>query len=511
MLALYLIRLSTQSKKKRNNLLFFSGIAAGIMALTYNQTYILSLITVLVYLFLLYKRKFPVKMFLLGFIPFLIINIFFEKIRTPLTTQPIQIIQLIKYFKIGDFVESVYGILLSQGRSIFIYSPLLILPFVFWHKIHKKNLPEFFSFIFMLILSVLFYAVIFATRTIPNISWSGATWHGESSWGPRYFALLIPLGLLSLPSIFAELKKNGKTIVLILLISVGLYINILGLFLPYNLKFHDLQKSFTLNGRQIDAATYTNLLPNYNPIILMSKKMIKRIIEFPKTIFHGTYNVKLYDGIDFPSLDGSQYQWRAIEKNGYISIDSQKANISSISLLLINYPHVGSSNAPATVSIYMNNHAVLNNPEIINVKERKNIHFSILSSILKTTNNQLHINITFPDELIQKNKLQSVELIELYINDVEQNIESLDVPYISQFGPKLAHIRYQNWGKQDKNPWTAWNIHSQIYERTFDFWWLKPIYYWDYPKKFFFSLFIINIFGIIIGSSLVIHSLQKRL
>jgi hypothetical protein len=35
-----------------------------------------------------------------------------------------------------------------------------------------------------------------------------------------------------------------------------------------------------------------------------------------------------------------------------------------------------------------------------------------------------------------------------------------------------------------------WYLRARINERTFDFWWIKNLYYWDRPKNFFWALFI---------------------
>ncbi|MDO8573479.1 MAG: hypothetical protein Q7R77_01885, partial [Candidatus Daviesbacteria bacterium] len=58
-----------------------------------------------------------------------------------------------------------------------------------------------------------------------------------------------------------------------------------------------------------------------------------------------------------------------------------------------------------------------------------------------------------------------------------------DLPYYSPLGPAMVGAKYNTYGGTITDPWRFWDLHTQIYERTPDFWWIKSIYYWDYPQK----------------------------
>lgn len=84
------------------------------------------------------------------------------------------------------------------------------------------------------------------------------------------------------------------------------------------------------------------------------------------------------------------------------------------------------------------------------------------------------------------------------INGQRVNMESIDVPYISALGPTNAKASYKNWGGINKDPWKTWHIHTQMYERIPDFWWIRNLYYWDVPKSWILLMFSLNLLGFII-------------
>lgn len=529
-LSFFFIKYYFKTRKKRS--LIFSGLSFGVGAIAYNQSFFFVLIPLIIYFLILSKFKisklnlkhilYRSILFLIGILPFALAYLWFENQRAaPEITynNPATLAQVglrpFNNLPVTVFFEGIYGQLFSPGRSFFLYSPIILTILIFWYKLKKNILPEL---IVLLILSAIFVIYLSTLHTY-GAGGRGIAgfWHGESSWGPRYLTILIPFALLIVGWIYARLKKIQKIIIFYPLILIGLYIQFLGVLLPYQTKTQGLDPNFFVNSTEYTNYVYSNLLPRYSPIIMQSRSFYKKIKELPATWNNGQYNVKFYDGIDFPFLVGTE-KWRTIESEGFISLDNKKtAEVNKISIGLINHP-IEESSLSATLQVSLNGINLLKQEEMFKPTDKKIIDLNISQDLLKANNNQLIIKTAFnldntagktPDDLSKyENKTiqpkeyipQIIGLYSFSINDKPVNIESLNIPYVSDLGPKLAGVEYQNWGGENKDPWKTWNIHTQTYERLPDFWWFRNLYYWDIPKSFTLSLLALNLVGLIFAA-----------
>lgn len=506
-LTFYLLRKHSESLKRK--LLFFAGISFGILSITYNQTFLFWIIPLILYYVLLIRlnnRLFSFKkilchllFFLAGFLPFFFIYNWFEN------TRAMESISITSFSGIGQsasmfilktppavLIEGVYGQLFSPGRSIFLYSPLLLLIFIFWRNIKSICKPELIIFLLMLVLYVSFYSTL-STLGKPDQGYAGL-WHGESSWGPRYLTPLIPFGMLLVGVIFVQLKNKAKLLVFVPLLLIGLYVNFLGILMPYQVKFHELEEEFHVNSTQYTLYTYSNLLPRYSPVFMMSKKLVKNMIAYPKTLDHGEYNVRFYDGIYFPFNVG-QERWRVIEGKGYISFDNNKKDlIKKIAFGLINHP-IGESSSSANLQVTLNTHRLLEEEINFAPQKRSIVEIPINPTYIKDKNNQLEIGVEYEPSI--KEGAQIFAMISMAINDTAINMESLDFPYYSDLGPAMVNSKYNTYGGEITDPWKFWDLHTQIYERIPDFWWMRTLYYWDYPKMILTIIFLLSVLGML--------------
>jgi len=542
-LSFYLIKLHFKTKKPL--FLILSGISFGIAAITYSQTFVLTVIPLGIYLFLLSKfriNKSSIKslafrfiIFFLGVLPFIYIYAWFEALRSTPTLNlgssatATATVSLLARVPLGVLIEGLYGQLFSPGRSIFLYSPILLLIIFFWHRI-KKALPELWIFLVLSVIYILFYSAIYnpGDPTLVPLKGVAALWHGEFSWGPRYLSLLIPFGILIIGIIYQTLSRRAKLLIFYPLIILGIYVQLLGVLMPYQIKLHELEDRFFLNGTEYTNFLYSNLLPRYSPIFMMSKKLVKLAQNLPGTLNHGIYNVKFYDGVDFPFQVGGE-RWRVIENIGYISFSNILSSpVKKISLGLINHP-IEESSYSAVIKILLNNHDLSNDEEILLPTQRKIIELNIPKDYLQNKN-LLIVSTRFKsikdnsflseassyrdnpakyeNKNLQpkKNIPQILGMISFSINGDKVNTESLDFPYISKLGFPVTGLRYSNWGELDKDPWKTWNIHTQIYERVPDFWWVKPLYYWDIPKMPIFLFFAFLVYTSIYFGLKTFHS-----
>lgn len=501
-LSFFLVKRFFRTKKILS--LIFAGASFGIASITYNQTFILAIIPL--FLYFVFLAKFRINLltrpnlllkqvkyittklliFFLGFLPFIIIYFWFEGLRAVPTrdlANPLSVakagISPILHLPISVFFEGLYGQLFSPGRSIFLYSPLLLLIIFFFYKIKKIILPEVVVFIVLSVIYVLFYATQHSVGG-PDQG-IAAYWHGESSWGPRYLLPLIPFGLLIVGYIYTKLTKYQKLLIFLPLAVIGFYIEILGILIPYQTKFHNLVK-FYANGTEYTPGVYSNLLPRYSPLLQMTKNLVKLTQNFPKTFDHGIYNVRFYDGIELPFNVGPE-RWREIEGKGYISFDNNESNpVKELTLGLINHP-ISESSESAKLQFVLNNQPLLDSPIILTNRQREQIKIPVKNRILKPKDNNLMIEVSYDKSVVVDLHKQILGFQFFEINNQRQNMESLDIPYVSPLGPKMTGIIYQNWGGTNEDPWRFWSLHSQMFERLPDFWWIRNLYHWDIPKQ----------------------------
>lgn len=521
LLSFYLLKRFSQTQKYQY--LLFSGLSYGVVILSYNPTFALPVIPYILYYLLLTKPKLNLislkahlkQLFLLfiSIFPFLVVYYWLEEMRSPAVISNISAtIYQGKTFASNVpfriYFEGIYGQLFSPGRSFFIYSPVILLIPLFWHKIKRYLVPEI---VVLISISVIYLIFLSTQRVSEGGDQIIGYWHGELSWGPRYLVPLIPFALLIVGAIYKTLTLKAKFVIFYPLLLIGFFIQITGVLIPYQTKLHNLEQDVYISGYHYTSFTYMNFIPQFSPILTGSKKLQNLIKNFPKTLDHGPYNTRFFDGIDFPFNVGLE-RWRTIEGQGYILFDNNyKKPVEKISLTLINHP-LKESTSSAQVNFFLNQQEVDTLPNILILGKRTDIEIVIPTPLLKEKDNLLLIDAAFTDPSIRSiykdNNKQLIALLGFYINGQPTNLESLDFPYISALGPKTNNITYKNYGGLQNNPWQPWMIRTQIFERTPDLWWIKPLYFWDLPKSFFISLFLLVVAGVIFFGRKTIQSLK---
>jgi hypothetical protein len=147
-------------------------------------------------------------------------------------------------------LESTYGLILSPGKGILIYSPTLLLGLVYGgNKLYKSN----HKLVFAIITTVIVYVFIIGC----NFAWHGSIW----SFGPRYILPILPLLYLS----FSMIKPN-KLIASVLILGFGSQV----LLTTVNYK-RDLLEQYVQDSG-IDDISYIKSIYNI-PYIIAAKQL----------------------------------------------------------------------------------------------------------------------------------------------------------------------------------------------------------------------------------------------
>jgi len=146
------------------------------------------------------------------------------------------------------FLEAILGPLISPGRSIFLYSPILILSF--YGSIKKWNIawPAWFYLILLIVGQALFY---------------DDEWSGHINWGLRFILPAIPpLLIAAIPAIDAWLKTRMGRIGLLAVGGFSVLIQVIGTLPP--------MRQFYVEIANIDPALIKSAAIwrfNYSPLV----------------------------------------------------------------------------------------------------------------------------------------------------------------------------------------------------------------------------------------------------
>lgn len=530
----YCVRMFSVTKKRM--WLLFAGMAYGVVVLSYNPTFLLAAPALALYYLLLiyplptsfslltkqFQTKSRIKLFtklkdlvkntifdvaagVTGILPLWLLYAWFNTMRfgDPVSAGYGSGIPLPGIPAAYIIFEGIWGLLFSPGRSIFVYSPILLALTFFWWKLDKKLLPEIISFSILSIIYVIFFGTLTGSPTY-------MVWHGESSWGNRYVVAIIPLLWILLSHIFIKLHKWEKWLVFMPLVLIGLTVQLIGILLPYQIKRAGLPLNLyitedrSLGMYHFTHDEYPNFFPRFSPVFLMSKTLVKRIKALPKMYDHGTYNLRLIDGFDGP-YDLGWTTWRGVRSLALLKFDNHSVPPERVRLRVRNHVSDPASSLSAQLSYQLNEQNLVSG-SIIPPNEERNINIEVLRETLKEKNNTLRLELTFEGSssatLVGK---QLVFLQGVYINDQPQNISTMDYPFISPISQALIGTDYVYWGNVQNDHWDTWYYRSSVYEQTFDLWWLRPLHYWDLPKDFFAGLFVINAVGILYFGTKVIR------
>lgn len=244
----------------------WSGIFYGILILSYNYSFIVP--SLAVFLFLLIYQKFEIKLFLrwvVWVIPFVLVLFVYNYFRFGSIWEGGYSLVIDSNLNLkGTMIDGLWGQLLSPGKSVWVYSPILLYSLYLAVKNFKKSWVSKLFLMFLLI-TILFYSnFIF--------------WSGELSYGPRYLSMVIPFGGLVLAWNWKEINK----IILAILILIGLWVQLVGISIPYTRQYdwYDMEfmcvgsKGLTRKG-EFDYWNIGEFVPRFSPPYRLKRKVVE--------------------------------------------------------------------------------------------------------------------------------------------------------------------------------------------------------------------------------------------
>jgi len=496
----YFVRSFADTKKPRS--LFLTGLSFGIFGLTYNPVFILAFPFLLLYFFLLIREKkialtlSQVLVFVTGAAPSAVLYLAYAYVKTAdvinsgygLPSGSNFINTSSKYV-----FEGLWGFLFSSGRSIFLYSPLLLYPVIFWQSLAvKKFRSEILTFLLMCAFFLYFYAI-----QMGGPDW--LVWHGESSWGPRYLTFLIPYGVLLVAMSFQETRFRWKKYTLAVLIAAGVYVQTLGVLLPYQINFRGLPL-LEIAGKQVTQADYGNFLPRYSPLVSQPRQLFERFQRLPQSFHKNEYGVELREGFGLPFWLGDGTAWRDIEDTASLEWDENVA-VKNIELRFTNIV-MADSTSSARITLKQNDE-VLSTLEVppqteesISVSPQAGIYHLVIDKTYVATG--------------AANQVVLLQALQFDGNPIA--IDSYTYPFGEVLTQKLTNSQYRTYDLAHKNDrWKLWHSRSRLYEQSFDLWWIRSYYYWDLPHRFITGLFFCNLLAFIFSTVLFLRYHRKYL
>lgn len=472
----YCVRRFVVTNHKKYILYFL--ITYACVYVSYNVSYYIPILPLILYYFLLIPKasRFP------RFLILIVLFLFAILIRRDV----ISLLFSYRNIHLKVLFEGAWGFLFSPGKSIFLYSPPLILLFIFWSKIPKKYVPEILSYGLLALLYIYLLGSAWISGSDGRMA---GIWYGGMVWGPRYISTLIPFGMILVGIVATKLSKSALTFVFTPFILFGLWIQLVGSSLPYQLQYQNTPPyDIAIGNQSFSVYDYTSFLPKFSPIYVMSREFFVKIKKFKAGIDHGQYNVRFYDGFDVPLFTGLG-PYRGFRSEGHAFFTQRpKDPVRKLFLRFYNAPDTPESSSSAHVSLAINGASV--SGTLIPVNGHSQIETDINTDLIRDGQNTLDLLASYPATTSAQ---QVVYITQMVINDQNVNLESLDYPEVSTGGKEISKVPYQYYGNRMNDNWKLWYLRARISERTFDFWWIKNLYYWDRPQRVLWTLFACNI------------------
>ncbi len=156
----------------------------------------------------------------------------------------------------GELLQGLDGLLLSTGKSLFLYAPVLLLAPPALMTLWRTRRAEA-----QLVLAVA-AAVLLAAASRDD-------WHGDPTWGPRRAVPIIPLALEAIALAWSA-RPSKRSTLLALLIAVGIAVQTVGITISpstYLGVVNDVRAATNEHGWFDETPSEAHFIPQFSPIV----------------------------------------------------------------------------------------------------------------------------------------------------------------------------------------------------------------------------------------------------
>ena len=193
-------------------------------------------------------------------------------------------------FRLSQLLVGTYGMLLSSGPGLFIYTPLCALglfSLLFSDRWHNWEGFILFSF---------FFSNLIFSSLLPF-------WSGWIAWGPRYLVTSVPYLILPLAPILHSIKTSiTRTMVLVCATAVGIFSNLMGVLINFLYDFGYLYDIGAVGFRSPNPIPPETWIPSFSPLraswdLIWSEKFPACYYPYVPEVFYlkARYDLYLYD------------------------------------------------------------------------------------------------------------------------------------------------------------------------------------------------------------------------
>lgn len=172
-------------------------------------------------------------------------------------------------------IFGIYGLLLSFGKSLFIYNPVLILSLILIPTFYRKYKKEGVFTILFSILMILFVASIH--------------WWSDETWGPRYLLSFSAIGLLPIIMLPEILTSKVKRTFCILLITFSFTFQLLGSLTRYDVFPYSFYEIYGATKHNVLASQEYQYIPQFAPYLVNYQLLKNKILGQEKPL---SYSIK---------------------------------------------------------------------------------------------------------------------------------------------------------------------------------------------------------------------------
>lgn len=486
--------------RQRKNLIL-SGLFFGFAVITYNYSFLLIPFSILITVFFdyfLYKNRYikinksilqNICIFVLSTLPFILLMFFYNFYRFG------NILNTGYSMSGGDFVykgvllDGIYGLWLSVGKGMLIYSPIMIIV-ILTSYINFRTSYFARLFAFISVIYTLFYGRLFF-------------WSGELSYGPRYIAPLIFFGALVLIDKWKTVNKKW----FIILSLAGIYVQLVGITIPYQTQY----PPYNSNVYSIKPPYYRNdlfdywaigeFIPKFSPPYRLKRILLNHILNIPSLLFKSN-RVELAQNISPPILKQSPIYLSNAQDYKHLFSNFWLYSSAELQIRKFSFELSSLQNQPTTYKLCSDKRCYIGE-----IKKGKGRVYELLIREPILVRSKSYFSIVFNP--LEKGR----ESFQLDMNSYSINEDKYAInTYRMVCTDNLFWSNKKYLKLRDKDLTSYWQLRNEfhsIVNSTPDYWWIKSHIFFNLPDIFRSVFYLLVFVGVIIAILLCFLLLLK--